>query len=55
MKLQKYRVYYTYTQTDVYEIEASSPHSAEEHASEKGQFLFETRQFIGVESIEEGE
>jgi hypothetical protein len=39
----------------VYEIEASSPHSAEEHASEKGQFLFETRQFIGVESIEEGE
>lgn len=55
MKLQKYRVYYTYTQTDVYEIEADSVHSAEEHASDKGKFLFDTRHFIGVESVEEGE
>lgn len=53
MKLQKYRVYYTYTQTDVYEIEADSPHSAEEHASDKGEFLFDTRHFIGVEAVEE--
>jgi hypothetical protein len=39
----------------VYEIEADSSFTAEEHASEKGQFLFETRQFIGAESVEEGE
>jgi hypothetical protein len=53
MKLQKYRVYYTYTQIDVYEIEAGDPHTAEEHASEKGVFLFETREFVSADAIEE--
>lgn len=55
MKLQKYRVYYTYLQTDVYEIEADSSFTAQEHASDKGEFLFETREFQSVEAVEEGE
>lgn len=54
MKLQKYRVTYHYTSTDVYEIEASSPQVAEEHASDKGKFIMETRDFVSVEAVEEG-
>ncbi len=53
MKLQKYRVYYTYIETDVYEIEADSSFTAQEHASVKGVFLFETREFQSVEAVEE--
>lgn len=54
MKLQKYRVTYTYTATDVYEIEADSPHTAETHAFDKGNFILETRNLIDAEAVEEG-
>jgi hypothetical protein len=54
MKLQKYRVTYTYIRTDVYEIEADSPHTAEEHASDKGKFIFEHAELQSVEAVEEG-
>ena len=54
MKLQKYRVTYTYTATDVYEIEADSPHTAESHAFDKGNFILETRDLISSEAVEEG-
>ena len=54
MKLQKYRVIYTYIRTDVYEIEADSPHTAEEHASDKGKFIFEHAELQSVEAVEEG-
>ena len=53
MKLQKYRVHYTYTRIDVYEIEADSPHTAEEHASDKGKFIMETAELVSVDAIEE--
>jgi len=54
MKLQRYRVYYTSIQTTVYEIEADSPTTAEEHASDKGEFILETSELLRVEAIEEG-
>ena len=53
MKPKMYRVYYTYIQTDVYEIEADSSAIAEEQAKDKGEFLFETREFQSVEAEED--
>jgi hypothetical protein len=52
MKLKKYRVTYTYTSIDVFEIEADSEVTAETHAFDKGDFILESRDLISTEAEE---